>query len=430
MDRVIIYPGQVPLETDLLSTNRNSMLALSKLAAAMLGVATLVNGFATTQTTVPSLGVQVAAGEIYSSQNLDGTAYSSLAADTTHQILKQGISLDPVILGIAAPVVAGQSINYLIEVSYQDQDLGLVVLPYYNASNPGTAYSGPSNSGVSQATLRKGAVVIQAKAGVSATTGTQATPAPDAGFVGVYVVTIAFGAATVINANITPYPSAPFIVNTGQRLVNVQTFSTPGATVYTPTPGTKSIIVEVLGGGGGGTGSPAATGAQVGLGTGGGAGAYAKSRLTSAFSGLTVTVGAAGAAGAAGAVGSGGGQSSFGATVIANGGGNGGALAAAVPIFTLGGGSGAAAPVTGNMVNGGGASGALALATSLPSFASGAGGSSVFGGGAPFVGGSSMSGAAATAPGAGGSGGATAASGVAQVGGAGGPGLVIIHEYS
>ena len=83
MDRQIVYPGAIPLETDLLNTNKNAMIGLSKLAAAILGTSTFLNGLACTPTGPASLQVYVAPGEIYSLQNIDGTAYSSIAADTT-----------------------------------------------------------------------------------------------------------------------------------------------------------------------------------------------------------------------------------------------------------------------------------------------------------------------------------------------------------
>ncbi|MGJ7529865.1 hypothetical protein [Variovorax sp. GB1P17] len=232
MDRQIIYPGQVPLETDLLLTNKNTMIAVAKVCAAILGVSAAVSGFATTQSVVPALSVLVAAGEIYSLQNIDGTAYSSLAADTTHSIVKQGISLDPVTLAITPPGTAGFSINYLIQVGYQDSDTGTAVLPYYNASNPSIAYSGPANSGTAQPTKRAGIVSIQAKAGTAATTGTQTTPAPDAGYTGLFVVTVANGASTVVNGNISALATAPFINSTLHGLTPA--FGVP-VSVGTPT---------------------------------------------------------------------------------------------------------------------------------------------------------------------------------------------------
>jgi len=214
MDRVLIYPGQIPLETDLLGTNKNTMIGLSKLAAAILGTSTQLNGLACNANSPAALNVVVSPGEIYSLQNIDGTAYSSIAADTTHSILKQGILLDAVTLSCPAPVTAGQSINYLVQVTYTDSDTTPVVLPYYNASNPSQAYSGPANAGTTNNTIRKGVCTVAVKAGIAATTGTQTTPSADAGYTGAYVVTVANGQTTIVAGNISTLVGAPFINTT------------------------------------------------------------------------------------------------------------------------------------------------------------------------------------------------------------------------
>jgi hypothetical protein len=44
MDRNIVYPGSVPLDTDLLTINRNTMVALGSLMQAVLGSGPLVDG--------------------------------------------------------------------------------------------------------------------------------------------------------------------------------------------------------------------------------------------------------------------------------------------------------------------------------------------------------------------------------------------------
>lgn len=212
MDRQIVYPGQIPLETDLLNTNKFAMVAVAKLAAAVLGTGTIVNGLACVPTSPASLQVNVNPGEMYSLVATDASAYSSLSADA-HNILKQGISLDAVALTCNPPATAGQSINYLIQAVYQDSDTGLVTLPYYNASNPSQAWSGPGGSGAQQATARKGIVVISAKAGTSAPTGTQTTPVPDAGYTGLWVVTVANGQTTIVAGNIAQAANAPILPN-------------------------------------------------------------------------------------------------------------------------------------------------------------------------------------------------------------------------
>lgn len=211
MDRQLVYPGAIPLETDLLSTNRNTMIGLAKLAAAIMGSNTFLNGLACTPDSPASLNVKIGPGEIYSLQNIDSTAYSSLASDTAHSIMKQGILLDTVLLACPAPVTSGHSINYLVQVAYQDVDANPVVLPYYNASNPAMAYSGPSNSGSQNYTTRKGVCTVSVKAGTSAPTGSQATPTADAGYVAAYTVTVAYGQTQILSSHITFYWGAPFI---------------------------------------------------------------------------------------------------------------------------------------------------------------------------------------------------------------------------
>ena len=210
MERVFTYPGQIPLDTDLLSTNRNTLIALGYALQAVLGTTTSVDGLACTPGRRRlSLGVQVAPGVIHSLQNIDGSAYGALPADTAHQIVKQGLLLDAMTLATPAPVTAGQSAIYLIQAAYADQDANPVVLPYYNAANPSQGYAGPNNSGTAQNTVRKGLCLVSAKAGVAATSPT--VPAPDAGYVGLYTVTVSNGQSSVSAGNITRVVTAPVI---------------------------------------------------------------------------------------------------------------------------------------------------------------------------------------------------------------------------
>jgi hypothetical protein len=214
LHRVIVEPGQVPLETDILKSNRYPMVALAKLSAAVFGSSTLANGLAVTATSPASMQVNVAPGEIYQLANLDATGYGSLSADTTHSILKQGISLDAVLLSCPAPSTAGQSINYLIQATFAEPDALSVVRTYFNASNPAVAWSGPGGNGNPDFTERQGLVTLSALAGVTATTGTQTTPAPTTGYVGLYVVTVAYGATTITSGNISVAAGAPILVET------------------------------------------------------------------------------------------------------------------------------------------------------------------------------------------------------------------------
>lgn len=218
MDRQIVYPGQIPLETDVLGVNKDAYVGLAKLAGAVLGSGPLVNGLACSPTSPAGMSVIVGAGEIYALEATDQTAYSSLGTDS-HGILKQGISPDPVQLTFLAPLSSGYSINYLIEAAFDEEDINPVTLPYYNSENPAQTYSGPGGSGTAQNTVRQDGVAIQVKDGAPAPTGTQTTPAVDSGYIGLYVVTVAYGQTQIVAGNIAQVSGAPFIAETlGQKI--------------------------------------------------------------------------------------------------------------------------------------------------------------------------------------------------------------------
>lgn len=227
MDRIETYVGQSILEWCFSKPDQNKMVALSKLTAATLGTGIIANGLACTATGPASMFVNIGAGELYQSANLENTACGTLPQDLTHQIMKQGILLDTLqvpnsstgVTAFAAPGSSGQSINYLIEATYSDSDVSIdpttgatnVVLPFYNSSNPQTPYNGPGNTGASSNTFRKGVITFTVKAGAAATTGTQTTPTVDSGYVGLWVVTVPFGASTLTSANIAQYAGAPIL---------------------------------------------------------------------------------------------------------------------------------------------------------------------------------------------------------------------------
>lgn len=365
MDRQFVYAGQIPLETDILSTNQNVYIALGKLAATLFGTGqAVVNGFGCIPTAPASMSINVAAGEIYSQQNIDSSNYSALSADTTHQIMKQGLLLDGQTISLTAPTTTGQSVAYLVQVAFQELDSGAKVLQYYNSSNPAQSYSGVSNSGQAQPTVRQNTCVISVKAGVPANTGSQATPTPDIGYIGLWVVTVANGQTTIQSQHITQYLSAPFI-NTGllglspnfnvsptaptpeqgdtsnkvatmSALQNAlyqgkgsQLFITSGT--FTVPAGVNKIYVSAVGGGAGGGGGAGTNGDTAYFGGGGGAGGGAgQSILNAAYSvipgdAISITIGAGGGggtggiAGVGGNVGGGGGDTIIGSFATAKG---------------------------------------------------------------------------------------------------------------
>jgi hypothetical protein len=321
MDRNIVYPGSIPLDTDLLAINRNTMIGIGFLAQAVLGGNTVADGLVCLPTSPASLDIVIGPGSITQFGLVDVAAYGSIPADTTDLVLKMGTNTNSTSFSLIAPSSVGQSMNYLIEASFLETDTDPIVLPYYNASNPAQTFSGPSNSGAAQNTLRTQRVQLQAKPGVPANTGSQTTPAIDAGWAGLYQITVASGQTQVTTAGIVVVPTAPFLNWKLPALrpgfgSGVQTFTSSG--VFHIPAGVTQVEVEIWGGG---AGSFAST---PGLPSGGGsAGGYARRLVTGLIpgQGLPITVGSGGAGGTTGgAAAISGGASSFGQIVSATGG--------------------------------------------------------------------------------------------------------------
>jgi hypothetical protein len=339
LDRRIVYAGAIPLDLDQLHPQVNAMIGLGALIRATLGTGTLADGFAIAASSVPDLNVNIGPGSLASLQAVDASAFGSVTSNAA-PLMKMGINTGSTVLACAAPVTVGHSRNYLIQATFTEADGTPVVLPYYNASNPSVPYTGPAGAGTPNNTVRAQTVTLNAKAGVSATTGTQTTPGADAGYVGLYVVTVAYGQTTITNANLSAaqLPGAPFV---WAKLDDLEPM--PGPTYFTSSGsyvvpnGVTKLRYRLSGGGGGGGGCASSQGAG-----GGGSGSYAEGVLAvTPGQTVTVTIGAGGTAGS-----SGGGA-----------GGNGGTSSLAGSGFTTvecTGGTGGAASGSGNSAGGGG----------------------------------------------------------------------------
>jgi len=413
VDRQIVYPGGIPLDTDLLSTERNIMVAIGYLAQATLGTSIVADGLACVPTAPPSMSVVVGAGSITQFGVVDTTSFGSLAAEAL-PLLRMGVSLSPVTFTTTAPTVPGQAINYLIEASLLEVDATPVVLPYYNASNPAQPYSGPTNSGTAQNTQRLQHVQLQMKAGPPGPEGEQETPSVDAGWAGLYVISVYYGQTSVAGGNIVQIPAAPFVTTKLPQLSpgtrNLAAFTPANQGVWTAPAGVQAVRLRIWGGGGsGGAGFN-------GAGGGGAGGGYCEGFFAvTPGEGFTVTVGNGGAG-----AGTQGGTSTFGSLASATGG--------------AGGGDGATgAGGVGGTAGGHGSGGALSLSGSAggaafqgsSAWVSGGGGGAYGGAGAPGAVGpasGSVAGNGGTAPGGGGSGGIGSG-----LGGQGGEGLVLVE---
>jgi hypothetical protein len=414
MDRQIVYPASIPLDTDILGAQRDAMIALGYLLQATLGTTTVVDGLACTPTSPASLTVNIGPGSITQLTVIDTTAYGSIPS-SSNPLMKLGINVGSTQFSLAPPTTTGQSINYLIEASFLEADATPVVLPYYNSNNPAQPYSGPNNNGATQNTQRLQSVQLLAKPAAPGPSGSQPTASVDQGWVGLWVVAVSNGATAITAANITPYPTAPFITYKLPQLTpgthNIQAFGPTTQGNWLVPAGVTSVKVRIWGGGGaGGAGFTAAGG--------GGAGGGYSEGYYSVTPGevIAVSVGNGGAG-----AGSNGGTSSFGALASASGG-------------VAGGNGGSSGNGAGGSQGGTGAGSGFTVSGSAggPAFSSGAdwlsgvGGSAFGGAGAVSVvgpgGSADVNGNSGISPGAGGSGGLGAG-----VGGVGGPGLVLVE---
>lgn len=372
------------------------------------------------------MSIVVQAGAIFQNSTVDATPYGSLPSDTADSLVKIGINLVATTLGpFTAPTTAGQSQNFLVQASLTETDTIPTVLPYYNPSNPALPYAGPGNNGAAQNRVRQQTVNLQIKPGSSATTGSQTTPSPDAGFVGLYVVVIANGQSTITAGNIATLATAPFIpfklgpgMNPGFSRSGSfgpgGSLGGSGTTNWTVPAGVTRVKARVWGGGGGGGGSQASPSAA----SGGGGGGYTEGIYTvTPGQVIAVTSGTGGAVGVAGGANNGGsgGTSSFGSLCTSTGGTNGvGAATSAyqVSLGTFGTGTG------GNVLNINGTNGQAGANIGSVGLA-GAGGHSYSGAGSPPTVTTATSG---MNPGGGGGGGGNGGGG-----GVGGYGLVILE---
>ena len=248
-DRVISYAGALPRVEDFLSVSKYAMVGVGAVAEAILGQETQVAGLALTA--VPNnavagsaFAVNIGRGFIFSYQETDPTAYGVLGTDTQTKVLKTGILLTGVDLGLsnAAPASAGYSTNYLISAAFIEQDINEAVLPYYNAANPSQPFSGPSNNSAAQVTARQDSILFQATAGTPAPTGSQTSPSTPAGYTALYIVTINNGDTATNGAQISLAPGAPFISSAGQLIELIQ----GGSINYARAGGSANLITLSL----------------------------------------------------------------------------------------------------------------------------------------------------------------------------------------
>lgn len=200
--RPIIYTLQQIQSADHLNGWVDTLIGDGNSLQAILGATgTVISNLVVTPQDPASLTLNISNGFIASLQNVDASAYGSLAANTT-QVLQLGGNLVTSVLLDNAGLSAGQAQYILIQAGYIQLDSDPVVLPYVNISNPANPYYGPANSGIAQDTVRNAVCDIQVKYGTPATAGSEVAPSPDAGYVTVAYVDLAHGQVAITGGEI------------------------------------------------------------------------------------------------------------------------------------------------------------------------------------------------------------------------------------
>lgn len=412
MDRQIVYAGSIPLETDLLNIQRNVQVALGALARAVLGDGGLIDGMGIAPGG-DAYSVVVGPGNYTAPAPNDANAFGALAADAT-AVLQTGLLKTAESVQLGPPLDPTGVLCWLVQARLRELDATPLALPYWNAGNPSVPFAGPGNDGLAQPTQRVLRVQLGSKvsAAQAISAGVPRPPEPDAGWVGLCSVRTYLGKPGIEASDIDMFHSVP-------RLRFPLPALPPGTTrqeAHTTTvswqvpDGVRWVRVRLVGGGGGGGGGDTAY-----SGGGGGAGGFAEAYVpVEPRQFYPVIVGPGGAGGSAVFTGSSGGTTSFGISLVAATGGQGGA---SNNPDSHGGSPGVGA--LGSMLQPGGYGGDGTRAEFVPG---GNGGASAFGGGGR---GANQGGypALGLAAGSGGGGGY----GLNSNGGTGAPGIVVLE---
>jgi hypothetical protein len=186
---------------DFVMFEHDVLVALGGLSSdVMSGLPTTVaGGLIATQTSTPSLTINMAAGRIYQFAPSDSTADGSIPQDL-NIITQQGYAPAQTITLIAPS--AGQSQWNLIQAQFSQVDAVRTNdpnggnVPFYNVANP----TQPTINSVN--TVRKAVCVLQVISGSAATTGSEAPPTPTSGWIPLYLIDLAGGQSQITTSQI------------------------------------------------------------------------------------------------------------------------------------------------------------------------------------------------------------------------------------
>ena len=320
MDRQIVYPGGVPLDTDLLNAGRNTKKGLGRLAFLLFGEVSAAQGF-TIALSSTDMTATIGEGTILATGPIDQTAIGGLGGGldaVTDTVVNQYDSW----ANQTVTLLAGATTTIWAVCSETDGDE--TVLPFYNSENPAQTLAGSANDGADLPTQR------QARVQIVASTTEPEVPAGSV-VVALYSIVVPTTATSLAGLTATPqsafYPTIPELMR--GRFLSEEVITVSAG--YTPSRWAKTLRVRMVGGGGAGGGAvgQAEDKQQVSCGGCGGSGGYMEFLVdvSKVSWPQQLTIGARGI-GASGGQGSGGGNTTFGTLARCDGGVAGGTIAA------------------------------------------------------------------------------------------------------
>lgn len=214
--RVLVYPDQVPFDTDILRSNQYRMVDVALLAQAILGLPLAAGGSFVglssgicTQNASPNMTVEIGVCALYSLQQMEPIAYGNLGPLSTPLIFKQFINMvafnsSTLSGGTFVAPSAGNWQYYLIQGQPQTTQINSVNRPYYNASNPAS----PNFNAADDTEIDN--IVFSVVAGTPSlkTGGLPALPAVSANNIGMFLVLVSDTTTSVTNALISGFPGS------------------------------------------------------------------------------------------------------------------------------------------------------------------------------------------------------------------------------
>ena len=209
--RPLVYPDQVPFDTDVLREAQYRMVDVANLAQTILGLPSTFGGSypslssgICTQNGAGDLTVNIGVCSIYSLQQMEPIAYGNLGPLTTPLIFKQFINMigfsSSTLGSITAPATVGYSQYYLIQGTPNTEQINSVNRPYYNSANPAS----PNFNSADDTEIDN--ITFALVAGVASATPT--IPTPTGSGIGMFVILVTHGQTAILNANISPYPGS------------------------------------------------------------------------------------------------------------------------------------------------------------------------------------------------------------------------------